>query len=87
MTVPDSPFAKRLYIAITDSWFSTPSYSKLLSMDCTRYVDLGDRLLLNMSYDVETKPITGFEVNTSGAWLLLEQQEDGSLMISNLLIY
>ena len=85
-TVPDSPFARRLYLAISNSFFSVPNYSKLLSMECTHYVDLGDRLLLELRYEVETTPATGREISTSGAWLLLREQADGALKISNLII-
>ena len=80
MLVPRSDAARRLEQAVGENWWSRSAYCELLGVEVNRCVDLGEgHLLLDLSYETETKIFSEPEVNTYNIRMLLVEQ-NGKLL-------
>ena len=80
MLVPRSDAARRMEQAVGENWWSRSAYCELLEVEVNRCVDLGEgHLLLDLSYETETKIFSEPEVRRYNLRMLLVEQ-NGTLL-------
>ena len=80
MLVPHSDAARRMEQAVGENWWSRSAYCELLGVEVNRCVDLGEgHLLLDLSYETETKIFSEPEVKRYNLRMLLVEQ-NGDLL-------